>query len=227
MKKCFIVANWKSNKTEPEAKEWLAQISNVSPREAGKSQMSNVDNKEVIVCPPFTLLPLVSVFVKEHELPIRLGAQDISPFDEGQYTGEVNGKQLREFCDYVLIGHSERREHFNEDDSLLEKKVARAKEASLIPIFCIQEEETMIPKGVRVVAYEPPSAIGTGKPDTPQNANNVAAAVKEKAVTFVLYGGSVTAENVKGFTAMPHIDGVLIGGASLDSSTFVEILKHA
>lgn len=222
MEKCFIVANWKSNKTESEAKEWLAQMSNV------KAQISNVDNKEVIVCPPFTLLPLVSVFVKEHELPIRLGAQDISPLSEGAYTGEVNGKQIKEFAQYVLIGHSERREHFNEDETLLEKKVARAKESGLMPLFCVQGEETPIPAGIDIVAYEPFSAIGTGNPDTPQNANDVARRIRERhRVTAVLYGGSVTEKNVSEFMRMPQIRGVLVGGASLDPSTFVEILKHA
>lgn len=220
MKKLFIVANWKSNKTSTEATEWLSAISNF------QFQISN--EKEVIVCPPFTLLSTVSLFIEEHKLPFKVGGENISPFDEGAYTGEESARQVKEFADYVIIGHSERRKNFLEGEEILTQKVAKALDASLIPIFCVQGADTVIPNGVTVVAYEPVASIGTGQPDTPQNAESVAKTIKEKeGVKYVLYGGSVTGSNVNTFTQMPSIDGVLVGGASLDAESFMQIVEKA
>lgn len=220
MKNLFIVANWKANKITPEAKEWLQTINNL--------QLTfNKDNKEIIVCLSFTLLPLVRELTVNSRLSIVVGAQDVSSFDEGAYTGEVNGKQVKEFADFVIIGHSERRQNFKETDEMLVKKVQMAQKYLLTPIFCIQGKDTFIPEGVKITAYEPVRAIGTGKPDTPENAEEVAKAVKEKGVQFVLYGGSVTSENVKSFTSMPNLDGVLVGSASLDALEFAKIIQNA
>lgn len=220
MKHLFIVANWKANKTTPEAEEWFQTINSL--------QLTfNKDNKEIIVCPSFTLLPLVRELIVNSQLSIVVGTQDISPFDEGAYTGEVNGKQIKEFTDYVIIGHSERRQNFKETDEMLIKKVLMAQKYLLTPIFCIQEQDTFVPEGVKIVAYEPVAAIGTGNPDTPENAEKVAKAVKEKGVQFVLYGGSVNTQNVSSFTSMESIDGVLVGSASLDASEFGKIIQNA
>lgn len=218
MKHLFIVANWKSNKTAKEAEDWLNELKN-----------ANVDvvNKETIICPPFIPLYKLNSVIKELNLPIKLGAQDISPFDEGAYTGEVNGKQIKEFTDYVIIGHSERRQNFKETDEMLIKKVQMAQKYLLTPIFCIQDQDTFVPEGVKIVAYEPVAAIGTGNPDTPENAEKVAKAVKEKGVQFVLYGGSVNTQNVSSFTSMESIGGVLVGNASLDAKEFAKIIQNA
>lgn len=215
MKRNIIVANWKSNKTESEAKDWLSQFSSLS-------------NKEIIICPPFTLLSLMSSEVRSQKLRVKVGAQDISPFEEGAYTGEVNGKQLKDFADYVIIGHSERRISFGETDEMLFRKNELAKENGLATIYCVQGKETKIPMNIDSVAYEPIDAIGTGHPDTPENADSVAAYFKTNLkVSCVLYGGSVTAINVKSFTQMPNIDGVLIGKASLDAKEFCKIIENA
>lgn len=214
MKKLFIVANWKSNKTELEAKDWLTEI-------------SNIENKEIIICPSFTLLPITKSSIINYQLPFKVGAQDISSFDEGSFTGEVNGRQIKEFGDYVIIGHSERR-ILGKTDEELKKKVLMAKKYNLTPIFCIQDEKTIVPDGLEMVAYEPIFAIGTGNADTPQNADDIAKMVKEKErVQYVLYGGSINSGNVKSFTRMPNIDGVLVGSASLDPLEFTEIIKNA
>lgn len=221
MKKRFIVANWKSNKNSQEAKGWLVGISNF--------QFPISNEKEVIICPPFTLLSTLRTAIDEKSMPVKLGAQNISPFAQGAYTGEINAAQAREFAEYVLIGHSERRTHFAETDEMLVAKVKQALAVGLEPIFCIQSDQTAIPDGVTIVAYEPIEAIGSGHPDTPDDAAAVAQAVKEKypSVTAVLYGGSVKADNVQDFTSVPSIDGVLVGGASLDAEEWDEIITNA
>lgn len=221
MKKSFIVANWKSNKTILEAEEWFKTFNN--------SQLTiNKEEKKVIICPPFALLPKVKGLIVNSQLPIVVGAQDVSPFEEGAYTGEVAGRLLKEFADYVIIGHSERRRNFLESDEILFKKVELAKKYGLTPIFCVQDATTKIPENVGIVAYEPVFAIGTGNPDTPENAEEIAIKIKtNKSTISVLYGGSVTSKNIKGFTQMPNIDGVLVGGASLDAQEFYAIIQNS
>ncbi|OGH13558.1 MAG: hypothetical protein A3H50_00280 [Candidatus Levybacteria bacterium RIFCSPLOWO2_02_FULL_37_10] len=223
MKKLFIIANWKSNKTIEEAEQWFHDFA-----EKLKSDSSNIENKEIIVCPSFILFEHARYCSNNLKLPIRFGAQNISPFDKGAYTGEVNGEQIKEFAQYVIIGHSERRKNFSETNEMLKQKVLMAKKYNLMPIFCIQNQDSPVPQEIDVIAYEPPTAIGTGNPDTPENAQRVAKIVKERTgVANVLYGGSVTSSNVKTFTNMPDIDGLLVGGASLDSLEFLAIIKNA
>jgi triosephosphate isomerase (TIM) len=221
MKKLFIIANWKSNKTTEEANDWLQKLAN--------GGLEQNENKVAVVCAPFTLLPLLKSYSDEVILPVAFGSEDVSPFDEGAYTGEVSADEVKEFADYAIIGHSERRNLFKEDDELLTKKVQMALKAGLTPIFCIQDENTFIPEGVTLVAYEPVAAIGSGHPDTPENAERVIKSVKEKnpKVQYVLYGGSVTPENIHTFTQSPSIDGALIGGASLDAQKYIQLIQNA
>ncbi|MEK7571178.1 MAG: triose-phosphate isomerase [Patescibacteria group bacterium] len=221
MKKLFIVANWKSNKTRLEAREWLQQFV--------KRDFQVPQGKEVIVCPPYHLLPFIKDYLLEYIAEIKLGAQDVSSFPSGSYTGQINATQVKEFAEYAIVGHSERRKYFSETDEMLEEKVKMALSQDLTPIFCVQGKETKIPSGVTVVAYEPIAAIGTGNPDTPEDAEEVAVVIKQKnpQVKAVLYGGSVTADNVNSFTNVSVIDGVLVGGASLDAKKFVGIVGNA
>jgi len=221
MKKLYIVANWKSNKTQVEAIDWVEkwiEISKPIPEE-----------KTVIVCPSFTLLSEISFFVAEHKLPIKIGSQDIAPFESGAYTGAVNAGQVKEFGEYAIIGHSERRKYFGETDELLAKKVDLAKKAGLVPVYCVRGKEDSVPEGVTIVAYEPVAAIGSGNPDTPENAHAVAETIKTSYpfVQYVLYGGSVTPENVSSFTQQELISGVLVGGASLKAEVFFELANNA
>lgn len=226
MKRNIIVANWKSNKTESEAKIWLDGFNIGGQEFAGK---------EVIICPSFTLLPMVSSEVKSQKLGIKVGAQNISRFGGGAYTGEVSAKQVREFADFVIIGHSERRKNFAENEEIINEKIAQAIENKLTPIICVSslEQAKAIKEVVEnnfpfIVAYEPLFAIGTGVADTPENADKMATNIKNVlGRTPVLYGGSVISGNVNSFTSMSGIDGVLVGKASLDPLEFAEIIKNA
>lgn len=205
--------------TESEAKTWLDRF---------KTYDLEFIDKEIIICPPFILLSLLKTYLLNSKFPIKLGAQDISPFEEGAYTGEINGKQIKEFADFVITGHSERRKNFLENDEMLFKKVELAIQHSLTPIFCVQGTETRIPSNSTIIAYEPINAIGTGHPDTAEAAEEIASFFKKNHnVQYVLYGGSVTSKNVKEFTQMPNIDGVLVGGASLDAQEFYAIIQNA
>jgi len=225
MKTLYIIGNWKSNKTTSEAIEWLQNF---------KFQISNFKfekNKVVLVCASYTLLPSMNEYITKNNLSINLCAQDVSPFAPGPFTGEVNALQIKEFADYVLIGHSERRDNFGETDSLLAKKVEQACKAGLFTFFCVQGADTPVPEGVSVIAYEPPGAISTvskGVPDDPKKVIKVIKALKEKyPSTPVIYGGSVNPENVSSFTSFPEIQGALPGAASLDPQKFFNIIQNA
>lgn len=224
MKRKYVIGNWKSNKNLSETENWFKSFQVLF------SQNKNIQlgRVEIVVCVPFVFLSLAKKLRDEYRLPLKIGAQDVSPFANGAYTGEISATQLGEFVQYVIIGHSERRNNFREDDSLLSEKVKRANEAKLNSIYCVQDENTIIPAGVGIVAYEPVWAIGTGKTDTPENANRVAQTIKQKWNGEVLiYGGSVTADNIKSFITAESIDGVLPGGASLDAVKFWQMILNA
>jgi len=219
MSKRLIIANLKSNLNFEEGKAWIDAFLK------HKDEIDKLTEKEIIICPPFTLL--LSFYSAFSGTSLQIGAQNISPFDEGAYTGEINGKQIKDFAKYVLIGHSERRNNFSENDDMLAKKLELSLKYSLIPIYLIQGKDTQIPQGAEIIAYEPIFAIGSGNPDTPENADIVAAGIKKEHQYQVLYGGSVTSENVNSFTSKENLNGVLVGGASLDPQEFIEIIKNA
>lgn len=221
MNPLLIIANFKSYKTKTEAENWLKGIEVIE-------NLAGLENKKVIICPPFTLLDLFNKYILSHNLPLSLGAQNISRLPEGAYTGEINGAQIKDFADYVIIGHSERRSGFSEDESVVEEKVKMAIDYNLTPILCVQNEENKIPQGVSIVAYEPIFAIGTGNPDMPENVKAVVDKIKDKGkADSIIYGGSVTPENVKSFTTMENINGVLVGTDSLDLEKFLKIVENA
>ena len=231
MKKVLIVANWKENLTAPQAKEWLGVLSSKF-----KVQSSKL---EVVICPPSVILPTVAHEVSKLE-NVELGAQNVSKFEEGQYTGEVSAKMLKDFVSYVIVGHSERREHFGETDKCVAKKSILALKYGLVPIICVSNAEEAgrwkLEAGKEaggwrfdnvVFAYEPLSAVGTGTPDTPENAQKFAEEIKSVVGqdVKVLYGGSVNAKNAKSFVSQPNIDGVLVGQASLGTKEFSKIVE--
>ena len=211
----IVVANLKANKTWKEIESWLDAV-------GPKFQDFN---GTVIFCPSYPFLAICKEKIDRDSINIKLGSQDISKFEQGAYTGEVAASQIAKLVEYAIIGHSERRQNFKEDDKVLEEKVENANAAGIKPIFCVQNEETPIPQGVSIVAYEPVFAIGTGNPDTPDNVEKVTSALKNTGSLTVLYGGSVSAGNVKSFGDQKSVDGVLVGASnSLDPQKFVAIL---
>ncbi|MBI2621146.1 MAG: triosephosphate isomerase [Candidatus Levybacteria bacterium] len=224
MKDALIFANWKSNKTKNDAKNWLEEVSvQIFPQ-----------NLEIVILAPFTLLDFISSYIKMNSLLLKVGAQDISPFESGPYTGEVSASQVKEFAEFSLIGHSERRSNFGESNEMIQKKVERAESSGLIPVVCISRISQLESLGSNrdiIIAYEPPFAISTSGPDaSPENPDLVSEFVqkiKEKIQSKVIYGGSVDAQNIKEYLSIENVDGVLVGGKSLEPQSFINILKNA
>ncbi len=234
------------NKTVPEALSLVREL---------KERVSDVSDRDILVCPPFT--SLFAVFKEIEGSNVLLGGQNMFYEERGAFTGEISPLMLKDVgCSYVILGHSERRHIFGEDDELINKKVVSAVRHGLIPILCVGElleerergetekvVEGQLRKGLAgltssddfVVAYEPVWAIGTGKTATPEQAQEVHEFIRgvlselfgrEKADEVrVLYGGSVKPENAKGLISMPDIDGALVGGASLNAESFSKIVK--
>jgi triosephosphate isomerase (TIM) len=217
------------------------------------------DRVEVVVVPPFTDLRSVQTMVDGDRLKIRYGAQDVSAHDNGAYTGEISAAMLAKLgCSYVVVGHSERREHHAETDEVVNAKAKKALAAQMTPIVCVGEglevrkenrhvEHTLGQvdgslAGLSaeqvadlVVAYEPVWAIGTGEVATPDDAQEVCAAIRGRiaeafsgdaaAGVRILYGGSVKAANVGGIMEKTDVDGCLVGGASLQADEFGGICR--
>lgn len=219
MKTIWIIANWKSNKTVAEALDWVSVV--------GPELLPN-EHVKVVVCPEFTSLEEVKKAVLVGNYHLMVGAQDLSPFDTGAYTGEEPAKLISQFASLVILGHSERRQNFNETDEMVKEKAEMARKYNLTPLVCIQSSKIPIPEETALVAYEPIFAIGTGNPDTPEDAGQAAGEIKQiNGGLDVLYGGSVDAQNAEFFLQQDNLSGLLIGKASLDADEFLKIVKIA
>ncbi len=249
----LIAGNWKMHYNHLEALALVQKLAfALKPQDYAAA--------EVVVLPPFTALRSVQTLVMGDKLDIRYGAQDISQHDDGAYTGDVSGSMLAKLgCGYVLAGHSERRQYHGESDALVNAKVKAALKWGLTPIVCIGETLAVRRAGEHlshcqeqldgalaglpaeqvaglVVAYEPVWAIGTGEIASPEDAQEAAAAARDRvsavhgpdaaANVRILYGGSVKADNIAVMMAQPAIDGALVGGASLDAGEFVRICRY-
>ncbi|ADJ26006.1 triosephosphate isomerase [Dehalogenimonas lykanthroporepellens BL-DC-9] len=242
-----IAGNWKMHTTVDEAVELVGEMS---------SALAEFENVEVIICPPFIALCKVKELLGQANR-IQLGAQNMYQEAKGAFTGEISPVMLQDFCKYVIIGHSERREIFQETDDMIKLKVRAALKFGLKPILCVGENlaqreggkvqeviEGQITKaldGVNspdiYVAYEPVWAIGTGRAATGDIANETAMLIRNivgklygNAVSQalpVLYGGSVNPENISDFISRSDIDGALVGGASIKAGQFVEIVRKS
>jgi triosephosphate isomerase len=247
-----MAGNWKMNLNHLEAIALVQKL-------AFSLTDADFDAVEVAVIPPFTDIRSVQTMVDGDHLRIKYGAQDLSPHDEGAYTGDISGPMLAKLgCSYVVVGHSERREHHHEDDATVNAKVQAALRHKLAPILCVGESLDVRRAGEAVahctaqlraalsgvtatqaksvvVAYEPIWAIGTGEVATPEDAQEVCAALRSTladvysptlaGATRVLYGGSVKSNNAPDLMAEPDVDGALVGGASLIPEDFVQIVR--
>lgn len=235
-----VIANWKMNGSCALAKDLTAAL---------KLQSYGLEI-ELVICPPFTLIPFLEMKLK-HNPDIAFGAQDVSSHESGAYTGEISASMLKEIgCRYVLVGHSERRRYFKESNELVLEKMNQALKAGLIPVVCIGETlderkanqtETVLTEQLELivknhqagflVAYEPVWAIGTGLAATTKEISETHAFLKKKLYNCknvpLLYGGSVNAENAKSILSLKEVDGVLVGGASLKVAEISEICKAA
>jgi triosephosphate isomerase len=212
----IIVANHKANLNWERLSSWIKEVSE-SARSFGGV---------IILCPSMPFISSSSQQIRENDVQIFLGVQDVSKLAEGDYTGEVAASQVSDLVDYSIIGHSERRTHFKETDEDLGKKVANSKSANLKVIFCVQDANISIPSGVDIVAYEPIFAIASGTSDTPQNIKAVTTKLRGRGSYKVLYGGSVSAANAADIMKVAQVDGFLIGVSnSLDPQKFTQILE--
>jgi triosephosphate isomerase (TIM) len=250
----LMAGNWKMNLDHQQATHFVQKLA--WTLEDAKHDYAEV---EVAVLPPFTDIRSVQTLIDGDKLGLRHGAQDLSQHDSGPYTGDISGAFLAKLgCTYVIVGHSERRQHHGEDDALVNAKVKAAHRHGLTPILCIGEllevrrEERHVPHCLDqlsaalagldaqaaqrlVVAYEPVWAIGTGEVASPEDAQQMSAAIRAQLAelygqpladaTRVLYGGSVKASNVAGIMAQPDVDGALVGGASIDPAEFASIVR--
>jgi triosephosphate isomerase (TIM) len=251
VRKPIIGGNWKMHLGTPN--EALFLIKSL------KSLIKGIKNVDIVIAPPFTVLESVVRELKKTNVSV--SAQNMYFEDKGAYTGEISPLFLKSIgVKYVILGHSERRQIFGETDDLINKKIKKALEESLIPIVCIGENLNAREAGktkeiIRnqmnftfqdlssqdmikiIIAYEPIWAIGTGKTATPEQAEEIHIFIrdilKEKYGENVAdeiriqYGGSIKPDNAKSLFSRKHIDGGLVGGASLNSESFFEIIQAA
>lgn len=251
MRKKIIAGNWKMNKNLEEGMGLVSEISNMLKDEYQGSALA-------LIIPPFIHVNAVSKLIADNS-KLALGAQNCSNHKSGAYTGEISAEMLKSCgCSYVVIGHSERREYFQEHNAWLAQKVDAVLASALNPIYCCGETlaereeekhfavlEQQISEGLFhlsaaqiqqvVVAYEPVWAIGTGKTASTAQAQEIHAFIRgliaqkySDAVAqeiTIQYGGSVKPENAAELFAAPDIDGALVGGAALQSRSFVDIIK--
>jgi triosephosphate isomerase len=242
-----MAGNWKMYKTRAATAAYMREFVPL---------VKGVDDRDIVICPPFT--DLETALAESADSNVAIGAQTMAASDEGAFTGEVSPEMLLELgVPYVVLGHSERRQYYNENDADLAKKVRVALDKGLRPILCcgetLEEREAgqteskvrgQVSAGLAqvgqaeaalvTVAYEPIWAIGTGKTATPEMAQETVAVVRESVresfgdaanAVRVLYGGSVKSGNIDALMAQPDIDGVLVGGASLDAQEFARIVR--
>jgi triosephosphate isomerase (TIM) len=249
MRKPLIVANWKENKTNQEAAEFILGLKKVP-----------LAGRDVVVAPSF--LSIITAFDCAKGSDLMIAAQDVSLFDIGAYTGEVSAQMLKGFCTYCIIGHSERRKSFGVTDHVVNEKVFRSLASGIKPIICIGErlkeremhhtEEVLVGqlhKGLSkvsgdqmvhiTIAYEPVWAISGGdakhEPATPDTAQKTHLFIRKKLAEMyspaiaerirIIYGGSVKPDNAMAFMKQPDIDGALVGNASLELSSFIRIIN--
>lgn len=225
----YVIGNWKSNQNLTESLIWIDGIQAIKPKFS--------PSISVILCLPFTDIAGFNHKLSDLNIPIITGAQDVSHLAPGKHTGEITANMLGELVSYCIVGHSERRRDFGETSEIIAEKTKLLLENSITPIICLdlpyldEQIKELFQKNIDVsrcfFVYEPIAAIGTGKPVDPVDANHVTNQISFLLdnVAPVLYGGSVTADNVKSFVDQNRIDGVLVGTDSLEPTLFAGIIN--
>lgn len=240
MRKIVIAGNWKMFKTQAESLEFLQGFI--------RSLDQTPQEREVVLCAPFTALNVLSKSL--HGSLVQLGAQNVHWEENGAYTGEISGPMLTEIgVSYVIVGHSERRQYFGETDETVNLRLKAAQRYGLKPILCVGETkqqrdagetESLITSQLEkdlvdvdqqnlVIAYEPIWAIGTGETCEAIEANRVIGLIRSQLSNpsiSIQYGGSVKPNNIDQIMAQPEIDGALVGGASLEPTSFARIVNY-
>ncbi|CEJ47041.1 Triosephosphate isomerase (TIM) (Tri ose-phosphate isomerase) [Umezakia ovalisporum] len=240
VRKIVIAGNWKMFKTQVETQDFLQGfLPHLEETPPGR---------EVVLCPPFTNLNVLSKIL--HGSLIQLGAQNVHWEDNGAYTGEISAPMLTELgVRFVIVGHSERRQYFGETEATVNLRLKAAQRHGLTPILCVGETkqqrhagetESLITNQLDknlidvdqhnlVIAYEPIWAIGTGDTCEATEANRVIGLIRNQLSNpdvSIQYGGSVKPNNIDEIMAQPEIDGVLVGGASLEPASFARIVNY-
>ena len=246
MRMPFVAGNWKMNTTVAEAEKLVRDM--LVP-------LNDMTGVEKVLCPPFVSLSAVKNILRGSD--IKVGAQNMYFETKGAYTGEISPLMLSELCEFVILGHSERRHCFGEIDEMINKKMTAALKNGLTPILCVGERleenesgktEEVISRqltgalaGIEstdniVIAYEPVWAIGTGRAASGEQAAATIKFIRDSVAKLwsrdlsqnlrILYGGSVTGDNIAEFISCPEIDGALVGGASLKAGEFVAIVNQ-
>ncbi|UCF70791.1 MAG: triose-phosphate isomerase [candidate division WOR-3 bacterium] len=235
----IIAGNWKMHSDPSESRKLVQEL---------LEAVGDVKERIVILIPPFTSLPCVGELIRNTRF--KMGGQNMHWERQGAFTGETSGLFLKAVgCEYVILGHSERRHVMGECDDVINKKIRTALEIGLIPIFCVGETdgerasgetrrviERQIKEGLKgiesevhkmILAYEPVWAIGTGKTATPEQAVEVHEFIRSmlKKPSTILYGGSVKPDNIDVLMKEKEIEGVLVGGASLKAESFTRIVR--
>lgn len=230
----IIAGNWKMNGNVQQAVQFGDAL-----LEAGLET-----EHEIIICPPLTLLPILADIFADSDFFI--GAQDCSERDKGAYTGDVSADMLVESgADFVIIGHSERRQLHGENDALVRAKAEAAIKAGLVPIICVGETKeqrdgghaenivqsqltgSLPADGDYLIAYEPVWAIGTGVVASNADIEAMHSFIRQRTDKPLLYGGSVKPDNAREIMRIDNVDGVLVGGASLKAEDFLAIIAAA
>ncbi len=252
MKSCYIIANWKMQLNIKDSVYLFSKI---------KEGLPENNKAEIAICPSYTALPDLNK-MNDNDGKIKLGGQDVFWEDVGAYTGEISCNMLKEVgCDYVIIGHSDRRNYLKEDDEMVHYKTKITLANKLKPIVCVGETFQERQEGKRdytiisqvtkalsgielkgdeeiIIAYEPVWVIGSGQAINTEEAEYMHQVIKQTLIDLfsvtlaekcfrIIYGGSINQKIVKTFLIQPHIDGVLIGGASLNPDEFLGIIKEA
>ncbi len=222
----YIIGNWKSNKNIAEVKAWAARVKK-------SAKLLNNSELAVVICPSFIHIPVVADLLPE----ITLGAQTLSPYPNGSYTGAVSALLASEFVKFAILGHTERRMHFGETNQIIANQAIQALENHITPIVAVDKTNwssqlsQFDPPQLKnmLVMYEPPDAISSNAGAQAADIDDVKAVVQliknEYAVKGVLYGGSVSPANISTYMNEQLIDGVVPGAASLDADEFVAMIQ--